>query len=93
MNPSKNAARVAVQAKPCLLLVQDQVADLHSARSALHALTQLVSECTGSKREYLPVPAQDLAELMSVVDAEIARCADALKSSIAAVHSAQRGQA
>ncbi|WP_370678802.1 hypothetical protein [Comamonas sp. GB3 AK4-5] len=88
-----NAALMAVQAQPCLLNVQEGVEELQSARSALRALTQLVSVCAGPQRSSLPVAAHDLAQLLNVVDAEIARCTRALATSVDAVRMAQEGGA
>ncbi|MEG1455796.1 MAG: hypothetical protein RSC66_09540 [Comamonas sp.] len=93
MTIKKNAAQMAAPAEPCLLHAQDSVEDLRSAQSALHALSLLVESCAGCRRDYLPVAAQDLAELIGVVDAEIARCTHALKTSIDAACAAQKGGA
>lgn len=93
MTIKKNAAPVAAQAKLCLFHALDSVDSLRGAQSALNALTQLVASCAGNRRDSLPVAAHDLAELMNVVHAEIARCTDALKTSIEAARSAQKGGA
>lgn len=93
MMTHQNAALSAVQAQPCLLNVQDSVEDLQSARSALHALSILIDSCAGQSDGCLPVSAHDLAQLLSVVDAEVARCTSSLATLVSAVRTAQKGGA
>ena len=93
MTIKKNAASMAAQAEPCLIRALDSVDDLRGAHSALNALTQLMASCGSTGRDCLPVAAQDLAELMNVVHAEVVRCTDALRASIEAARAAQKGGA
>lgn len=107
MTTPNNAARVAVEAAACpkfvtkkdksinegIFELQEKVWHLEAAGSALNALWQMTDLCAFHAGSNLDVPAQDMANLLKALHAEIARRTEDVNVIAKALHSAWKDKA